>query len=267
MLGSPVVHSRSPAIHGAAYAELGLDWEYDAHDVTVEDLPAFLDSRDRSWRGLSLTMPLKRTVLPLLTAMSEEVRDSGAANTVVLEDGARVGHNTDIPGVVAALRERHDAAVDTATVVGGGATATSVLFALADLGCARVDLVVRSPDRAAATLAAVARHRHPPEVTLYSVADLVDGSLPVAPLLVSTVPAGAYTARALAACSGAEVVFDVVYDPWPTPLAASAVERGQLLVSGIDLLVHQALLQVELMTGRRPHLETLRHAAQPGPAG
>lgn len=269
VLGSPVAHSLSPALHRAAYVELGLDWEYDAHEVREDDLSTFLDGLDESWRGLSLTMPLKRAVVPMLDEMSERAMQARAANTVVLDGGARVGHNTDIPGVSASLRERHDGPVESATVIGGGATATSVLLALADLGCTAASLVVRDPSRAPETLDAVQRHPAPPAVEVRTFDDLTAGRFPVGDLVASTVPAAAQTPELVLACAEAAVVFEVVYDPWPTPLAAATLgpsAAGRVLVSGLDLLVHQAVLQVELMTGRRPAVETLR-AALPGWSG
>ncbi len=261
VLGSPVAHSLSPALHRAAYAELGLgEWEYDARDVSEQGLAAFLDGLDDSWRGLSLTMPLKRAVVPLLDGLSERAAQARAANTVVIDGGRRVGHNTDVPGVAAALRERYDGPLRHAVVLGGGATAASVLLALGDLGCPSASLVVRDPSRVEETLAAVARHPVGPRVDVRTLQDLAArGPAPV-DLVASTVPAAAQTPEVVAGCAGARVVFEALYDPWPTPLAAAAQEQGQVLVGGLDLLVHQAVLQVALMTGRTPSLTVLRDA-------
>lgn len=263
VLGSPVAHSLSPRLHRAAYAELGLDWEYDAHEVDEDGLAGFLDGLDGSWRGLSLTMPLKRAVLPLLHEVSDRAAQAGAVNTVVIEDDRRTGHNTDVPGAVAALRERWPGPVDRVTVLGGGATAASLLLALSDLGCVEATLVVRDPSRAGPTLEALARHPVPAAATVRTFADLVEGRVPTADLVASTVPAGAQTLDVVAACAGTPVVFEVLYDPWPTPLAGAALADGRALVTGTDLLVHQALLQVGLMTGFVPSLPALR-AALPG---
>ena len=261
VLGCPIAHSLSPTLHRAAYAALGLDWEYDAREVREHELPDFLAGLDESWRGLSLTMPLKRAVVPLLDELSERAVQARAANTVVLDRGAGgvrlVGHNTDIPGVSAALRERYDGPVQRATVLGGGATAASVLLGLADLGCAAATLMVRDEARAAETLAAVARHPAPPEVEVRPLGSDVPG----ADVLVSTIPASAQT-EAVGLVQGAGAVFDVVYDPWPTPLALAAADAGAVVVSGLDLLVHQALLQVELMTGSTVSLDLLRVAGE-----
>jgi shikimate dehydrogenase len=241
VLGHPIAHSLSPALHRAGYAAVGLDWSYDAVDVGSGELPGFLDGLGPEWRGLSLTMPLKRIVVPLVDELTDRAVQAQAANTVIFEDGRRVGHNTDIPGAVAAIRERYDGPVQTAVVVGGGATAASVLLALADLGCTRAQLVVRSWERAAETLEALARHPSPPVVSFDSVGD--------PDLLVSTIPADAQTDDVLDVASSARAVFEVLYHPWPTPLAARATGLGLPLVSGLDLLVHQAALQFGLMTG------------------
>jgi shikimate dehydrogenase len=258
VLGSPIGHSLSPVLHRAAYAELGLDWEYDAVEVGEDALADFLEGLDESWRGLSLTMPLKRAVMPLLDEVSTRAEQAGAANTVVLDGGHRSGHNTDIPGAAAALTERYDGPLGSATVLGGGATAASVLLALADLGCRSATLLVRDPARAEETLAAVARHPEAPRVDVRRLGEPVDAT----DVLVSTIPAAAQTDDLVALAATAGVVFEVLYDPWPTPLAAAAVDSGRPLVSGHDLLVHQAALQVELMTGETAPMAAMRTALE-----
>ena len=246
VLGSPIAHSLSPALHRAAYAELGLDGSYDAVEVTEAGLPDFLAGLDGSWRGLSLTMPLKRAVVPLLDAMSPRAEQARAVNTVVLDGGRRTGHNTDIPGAAAALRERHAGPVRSATVLGGGATAASVLLALADLGCERATLAVRDPARAAETVEVARSHAQAPVVDVVRLgADRVQD----VDVLVSTVPAAAQDAWVLSLLGRATLLFEVLYDPWPTPLVAAARTDGMPVVGGLDLLVHQAALQVVLMTG------------------
>jgi shikimate dehydrogenase len=249
VLGRPIAHSLSPSLHRAAYAALGLDWRYDAVDVGEPELPGFLDALGSEWAGLSLTMPLKTAVLPLLDEVSDLARDVAAANTVLLRDGGRHGDNTDVPGIVAALAERGITTVSRAVVLGSGATARSALAALAVLGCRTPVLVVRSsPDR---TLEAAERLGVVPNVVPWSPA-VLDGC----DLLVSTLPAGAadHLAPHVAAVPA---VLDVVYDPWPTPLAARC--RG-VVVSGAAMLLHQAAEQVRLMTGRPAPLDAMRQA-------
>jgi shikimate dehydrogenase len=260
VLGSPIAHSLSPVLHRAAYAELGLDWSYDAVEVEEDRLGSFLDGLAPEWRGLSLTMPLKRVVLPLLDEVSARAQEAGGANTVVLGEGRRVGHNTDVPGAVAALREQGVRSARTAAVLGGGATAASLLLALADLGCAQATLVVRDPSRAEETLAAVGRHPNPPRVEVVRFGE--SSAMPV-DVVASTIPAAAQDAEALAWGAVAEAVFEVIYDPWPTPLADAARRSGKVLVGGLDLLVHQAALQVELMTEQAPApLDLMRRAGE-----
>lgn len=264
VLGSPIGHSLSPVLHRAAYAELGLDWEYDAHEVPAGGLAGFLDGLDDTWRGLSLTMPLKREVVPLLDELGERAAQARAANTVLLEDGRRIGHNTDIPGAVAAIRERTAAPLPSAVIFGGGATASSVLLALADLGCTTIRVVVRDPGRVQETLEAAGRHPLRPMVEVVTFRELAERAESLRPaIVVSTVPAAAQGEGLLRVAATAATVFDVLYDPWPTPLARLARSTGSPLVSGLDLLVHQAGFQVQLMTGvPEAPLEAMRAAGR-----
>ena len=275
VLGDPIAHSLSPVLHRTAYAELGLGWTYDAHRVASGGLGAFLDGLRLSglgeeWRGLSLTMPLKREALALVDRLSDRARLAGAVNTLVLEDdGSRSGDNTDLPGAVAAIRERTTSPLATAAILGGGATATSVGLALADLGVTSIELHVRDEARAAETLTALRSHPSTPEVRVEPIAGGQWSERPDLPaagstvdILVSTIPASAQTPELVAGCADVPVVFDVLYDPWPTPLAASATDTARTLVGGLDLLVHQAALQVELFTGLPAPLATMRDAGE-----
>jgi shikimate dehydrogenase len=250
VLGSPIAHSLSPVLHRAAYAELGLTgWTYDRFDVDEQALPGFLDGLGPEWAGLSLTMPLKRAVIPLLDEISETASAVDAVNTVVLhEDGRRTGDNTDIPGMVAALAEHGIEKVDSAAVLGAGATASSALAALARICTGEIAVYVRSEARAAE----MRRWAERLDVQV-RVADWADAEQALrAPLVVATTPAGTTDALAAAIPERPAALFDVLYDPWPTTLAARWSAYGGAVVSGLDLLVHQAVLQVEQMTGRAP---------------
>ena len=258
VLGDPVAHSLSPALHRAGYEAVGLPWEYDAHRVGAGGLANFVAGLDETWRGLSLTMPLKREALAVATSLSERARLAGAANTLVLSADGIAGDNTDTPGAAAALRERYDGPLASATVLGGGATATSTALALCDLGARSIRLLVRSPDRAAETVTAVAAHPGGPQVTVGSFAD----DVATGEVLVSTIPAEAQLSDLLVRCADVPVVFEVLYHPWPTPLANSALDSGRTLVSGLDLLVHQAALQFSLFTGLAAPLEAMRAAGE-----
>lgn len=249
VLGRPIGHSLSPLLHRAAYVSLGLDWHYDAVDVGSDELGAFLDGLGPEWRGLSLTMPLKAAVLPLLDDVDALARDVAAANTVVLGQGRRSGFNTDVHGIVAALADAGVTTASRAVVLGGGATARSALAALRQLGERAPTLVVRSEP--AETLAAAERLGVAPTVVPFS-PEVLDGC----DLLVSTLPAGAADAVA-PHVSDVPALLDVVYEPWPTPLARAC---GGVLVSGREMLLHQAAAQVQLMTGLPAPLEAMRAA-------
>jgi len=255
VLGHPIGHSLSPVLHHAAYAELGLNWTYDRVDVTGDDLGAFLESLDASWAGLSLTMPLKKDVLPFLDDIDPVALATGAVNTVVLADGRRRGFNTDVDGIVVTLDETH-AGRGPAVVLGAGATARSAVAALAARGTTHVTAHVRRPD-AASDL----------ERTASGVGvDLVvrpwaeAGSTLGADVVVSTVPRGVADELVAVVPEAPGTLLDVVYDPWPTALATAWRDHGGAVASGLDLLLHQAVQQVLLMTGRRPSTELMRAA-------
>ncbi len=257
VLGSPIAHSLSPVLHRAAYAHLGLDWTYDAVEMEPPGLQGFVDALDETWRGLSLTMPLKRAVVPLVDSLDEWAQLAGVANTMLLEAGRRLGFNTDIPGATAALVEQVRGPLRSAVVIGGGATATSLLLALAEMGCRTVTLLVRDEARAVETVTAVGVHPRAPQLTVSTIAGAIALE---ADLVVSTVPAQAQTPELLAACADIPAVFEAVYDPWPTPLTRAALDSGRPLVSGLDLLAHQAVLQVDLMTGAPVPVDLVRDA-------
>ncbi|MFJ7130109.1 shikimate dehydrogenase [Streptomyces sp. NPDC098101] len=247
VLGSPIAHSLSPVLHRAAYAELGLGhWSYERFEVDEAALPGFVGELDGSWAGLSLTMPLKRAIIPLLDEVSDTAASVEAVNTVVFrEDGRRVGDNTDVPGMIAALRERGVEKVEAAAVLGAGATASSALAALALICAGPVTAYVRSEARAEEMRGWGERLGVDVRTADWErAAEAFE-----APLVIATTPAGTTNALATAVPDRVGTLFDVLYDPWPTPLAAAWSDRGGKVVGGLDLLVHQAVLQVELMTG------------------
>ncbi|MFF3965216.1 shikimate dehydrogenase [Streptomyces griseorubiginosus] len=261
VLGKPIAHSLSPVLHRAAYEELGLtDWSYDRFELDEAALPGFVEGLGPEWAGLSVTMPLKRAVIPLLDGISETAASVETVNTVLFtEDGRRLGDNTDIPGMVAALRERGIEQVDSAAILGAGATASSALAALARICTGEVVAYVRSEARAAEMRQW--GERLDVEVRTADWADAAEALR--APLVVATTPVGATDALAHAVPERPAALFDVLYDPWPTELAARWSMIGGAVVSGLDLLVHQAVLQVELMTGLGPvPVEAMRKAGE-----
>ena len=251
VLGSPIAHSLSPELHRAAYGALGLTgWVYDRFDVDEAALPGFLaELPPGDWAGLSLTMPLKRAIIPLLDGISETASSVEAVNTVRFDPAGRLlGDNTDIPGMTAALHERGIDEVDRAVVLGAGATASSALAALARICTGEVTVHVRSSARADEMRQWGERLGVRVRTAGWErAAEAFD-----APLVIATTPAGTTDALAAAVPDRPGTLFDVLYEPWPTPLAAAWGARGGAVVGGLDLRVHQAVLQVELMTGRSP---------------
>ncbi|GHJ38889.1 shikimate dehydrogenase [Streptomyces sp. TS71-3] len=261
VLGSPIAHSLSPVLHRAAYAHLGLrDWTYDRFQVDEAGLPGFLAGLGPQWAGLSLTMPLKRAVIPLLDEISDTAAAVEAVNTVVFtEDGRKVGDNTDIPGMIAALRERGIEKVESAAVLGAGATASSALAALSRICSGEVVAYVRSEARAAEMRRWGARLG----VAVRTAGWAAAGEALAAPLVIATTPAGAADALAAQVPERVGTLFDVLYEPWPTALAEHWAAHGGAVVGGLDLLVHQAVLQVEQMTGLSPApLDVMRAAGE-----
>ncbi|WP_326638843.1 shikimate dehydrogenase [Streptosporangium sp. NBC_01755] len=259
VLGSPIVHSLSPYLHRAAYEGMGLhDWRYEAIECDEAGLPGLVDGLDADWVGLSLTMPLKRAVLPLLDTVSDLALQVGGANTVILRDGARHGDNTDVYGIVQALAEAGVTTPASATVLGGGATASSALAALRELGLGEATLVVRDPSRAAETVEAAERLDMSLAVQTF---DKLDIALEV-DLVVSTLPSGAADGFT-ESLADVPALFDVVYAPWPTRPAAAVAARGGIVVGGLPMLLHQAVRQVEMMTGRADvPVEAMREAGK-----
>jgi shikimate dehydrogenase len=259
VLGSPVAHSLSPVLHRAAHAHLGLaGWTYEV--LEVADAVRLGEVLDQGWSGLSLTMPLKRMVLPLLDDVSELAAAVGAVNTVTFAGGRRAGDNTDVGGIATALTEGGVAGLadGDGCVVGGGATAASALAALAVLGDRTPTVVVRDRGRAGELLEAAERLQVAPTVVPWA-----DGATALgrAAAVVSTVPAEASAEVAgLVPSAVAGVLLDVVYAPWPTAAAQAWSRCGGRAVAGSVMLLHQAVEQVRLMTGRTPSSEVLRAA-------
>jgi shikimate dehydrogenase len=266
VLGHPVAHSLSPSLHRAAYAALGLTgWRYDVVDVDEQALPAFVEGLDASWAGLSLTMPLKRAIRPLLAVESELARAVGAVNTVTFTPGGLVGDNTDVYGIVTALSEAGRRRVSSAAILGGGATASSALAALSELGCSAPTVHLRRPAAAGDLLDAAQRLGAAPVLRGLDAAALVpSGGVDV---VVSTLPGGAADDRAaeitrllcVPGRGGAlPLLFDVVYAPWPSRLAQEWAALGGPVVGGFEMLLHQAVEQVRLMTGLPGPVDAMR---------
>ncbi|MBX3099853.1 MAG: shikimate dehydrogenase [Salinibacterium sp.] len=249
VLGSPISHSKSPQIQRAAYGVLGVDWQYEAIDITGEDLPDFMASRGDDWRGLSLTMPLKREVIPLLDWRAPLVDLVGGANTVLFTASGVRGFNTDVYGVQRSFREAGVASLAVVHVLGSGATAASVIAGVAGLGATQVVLAARNPAKAG------------PLVTLGDELEIEVTVVPwgvpdgTADAVVSTLPGGENDLVFSESVRRASVLFDVAYDPWPSELARQWTDAGGTVISGIELLLNQAVGQVRIFVAGDPDLE------------
>lgn len=266
VLGHPIAHSLSPALHRAAYAYLGeANLEYDRRDTLPDDLPAIMrgvrnpaGTEEAPYiAGLSVTMPLKTAVIQYCDELSETARVTGAVNTVYPRGEKVLGDNTDVIGIVNALRHaglEPDPERDEPAVIGGGATAISALTALHKLGYRRASVYARSLHKLG-DLQAVAE-RLGVQLEQVSLADLPQnlaerGHHPV----VSTLPAHAADewASQLTGLKGASathqpVLLDVAYNPWPSVLASAWEASGGAVVSGLEMLLYQAVEQVLLFT-------------------
>jgi shikimate dehydrogenase len=251
VLGHPISHSLSPVLHSAAYKALGLPWHYSAVDVESGGFADFIGGLGPEWAGLSLTMPLKVEAVHHMDFMEPMAKIVGAINTVLIQRFADqrhlVGANTDVHGIVAALAEAGVSRASSGVVIGGGATATSAMAALGQLGVTSPVVAVRDRSRAGTLMRAATKMG----VTVHF-ADLADAGrlASQADVVVSTIPAdaGASVAAKVATASG--TLLDVVYSPLMTPLGEAWEAAGGVRLGGERMLLHQAAEQVRLMTGR-----------------
>lgn len=241
--GDPIAHSLSPRLHAAAYAALGLDWSYGRRRVDAASFAGELASLGPGFRGLSLTMPLKAEAYAASATRNRHAALSGAVNTLLLTEGGPHGFNTDVAGIAADVADQLPAPPTSARIVGSGATATSALLALDVLGVHAVEIAARRPEAVAHLIelgtqigmsvrAVGADAAHADEV----------------PLTIATLPGGAALDEAVADSLAARggLLYDVVYGHWPTALAQAWHRRGAPAVSGIGMLVQQALRQVRV---------------------
>ncbi|HEX7322264.1 MAG TPA: shikimate dehydrogenase [Mycobacterium sp.] len=245
VLGSPIAHSRSPQLHLAAYRALGLDdWTYDRIECGADELPAVVGNFGPEWVGVSVTMPGKFAALAFADERTPRAELVGSANTLVRTATGWLADNTDIDGVTGAL----GAASGRAVVLGSGGTAPAVVAALAELGAEAVTVVARNPDRAQPVLRLAARLGLPAGLCGFDDPGGLADAVAAAGTLVSTVPAEV-AARYAPTLSAVPVLLDAIYDPWPTPLAAAVRAAGGTVISGLEMLLHQAYTQVEMFTG------------------
>lgn len=263
VIGSPIGHSRSPALHRAVIAALGIDATYEATDVTVAELNAFISSRDASWEGLSLTMPLKQAIRPHLVSECPVSILTGSVNTIVRTEDGWSGYNTDTWGATTAIRQQFGSDFRRATLLGGGATAASLVVTLHDLGVEVLEIVVRDVSRTDAIRELARRLGMDVRVLTFG-----ESAAP-ADLLVSSLPSDASLTPGDIETFDAEFLFDVVYDPWPTALSREWDARGLESMNGFPMLLWQAVRQARIFYGEsvdeplpdESHIVTMMRAA------
>jgi shikimate-5-dehydrogenase len=257
VLGSPVVHSKSPQLHLAAYRALGLDdWTYERIECTAEQLPTVVSGFGPEWVGASVTMPAKFAALRFADERTQRAELVGSANTLVHTESGWRADNTDVDGVIGALGSVSGDLV----VLGSGGTGRAAVVAAAGLKARRVTVVARDPAKADPLLALAAATGTDTRWRAFTDPGLAD-DVAAAGAVVSTIPADA-AAEHLAVLRRAPVLLDAIYDPWPTPLAAAVAEAGGTVIDGLQMLLHQAFAQVEQFTGRPAPKEAMRAAVQ-----
>jgi shikimate dehydrogenase len=256
VLGSPVAHSLSPALHRAGYAACGLTgWRYEPIDCDAAGLPGLVRAAGPEWAGFSVTMPGKAAAAAMADQRSDRVVALGVANTLVRRNGGWLAENTDVDGLIGALLAAGTPAPRRALILGGGGTAASVIAALAELGATDVVIAGRRPQSTASAVELGRRLGVPIRAIDWEV-DRIGAAADESDLVVSTVPAGAPDALA-ERLQAVPTLFDVVYHPWPTPLAAAGV-AGRVTLTGLDMLLHQAFRQFELITGVPAPVQAMR---------
>lgn len=260
VIGSPVSHSLSPVLHNAAFEALGLsEWSYGRIECAEDGVEPLVRGLDSSWVGLSVTMPGKRAALAVASSVSPRAALVGAANTLVPRGAGWHADNTDVDGVLGALRAACGFfAGSRGVLLGAGGTATAALVALASVGVRDVSLVVRSVSRAGEASACAERAGVALTLIPWEDADFAELAAS-SDVLVSTVPPAA-TEPIASELAESPCALDVIYHPWPTPLACAVEKRGRALATGLDMLMHQAFGQSEQFTGQPAPREAMRAA-------
>jgi shikimate dehydrogenase len=252
VIGSPIAHSKSPLLHLAAYEVLGLDWTYVRSEVVEAEFDSFIRGLDRSWRGLSVTMPLKTAAFEFASSHDAHALYTQAVNCLAFSHSAGTssahGYNTDVFGIASAVKAAGLARVDHATIIGGGATAASALVALDELGFQSATIAVRTPAKAGALEAL--GHRMGLDTRISNLAAL--SGVATSDLVVSTIPGAAEVSLSSLSRSSDAVLLDAAYDVWPSPRAQEWEAAGGRTVSGLSMLAYQAIKQVRIFVADSP---------------
>lgn len=256
VIGKPIGHSKSPQIHSAAYKTLGLSWNYESHEVAAGQLASFVSNLDANWLGLSVTMPLKYEALKVAETNDETAMATGLANTLLRTPTGWQCFNTDVFGISEALRRASNLNPNAVTIVGAGATAASAIYAVSQLyPKTGITLVARNADQARDLKTRFSE---------LNVKTRSWNSLPrmirTSDLVISTLPSGALDSAILKMRKSLftrpkGVLLDVAYDPWPSQAAVWWLENQLSVVSGIEMLIFQAIAQCRIFYGSDVNLE------------
>lgn len=255
VIGSPIAHSRSPLIHRAAYEALQLDWSYDRFDVTEAGFEQFMNHLSDDFLGLSVTMPLKRLAHALAQERDIFARETGVANTLLRTEQGWAAFNTDVRGAAAVIESMHLGSSSRALILGAGATAQSMVTVLAHLGFSRLDVLARRAEQLAQLKDFAIRYQRDvqphtlPALASRDLSNLIRHT----DIVINTLPGDASAQIGIAATDARQTaLFDINYDPWPSPLCQlwSSVESQH--ADGLELLVQQAVYQIRIFLSGDP---------------
>jgi shikimate dehydrogenase len=263
VLGSPISHSLSPVLHRAAYAELGLDIDYTAVETSTDLLPQRIRELDTDCVGYSITMPLKQEVLKFISRQSQRVSNTGCANTVYRDAQNQWAlENTDVFGIMETIKRAHLGGLTSACIIGSGATASSALNALGELGVHAVTCLARNHE----SVKELRTQGESLEIDFQTVGLGKEITL-MGDLVISTVPSSAQASiiDKLTARQNLPALLDIAYNPWPSDLSRHwNAQGGGPVLSGIEMLLWQASAQVQLFTGIPAPIAAMRAALPQG---
>ena len=254
--GYPIEHSLSPIIHEAGYKALNLDWKYEKYSLKVDELSDFISKRDKDFIGLSLTMPLKEKAVEIADSVTEMAKLVNSANTIIFKDNKVFSGNTDIYGIIQALKTNKKLDLSSPCIIGSGATARSALLALKNMGVKQVMLCARNENKILEIIDLA-------EKLGLRVQKIDWEQIPkamAATTVISTLPSGAMDKFAAMGPEIPGTLLDIAYSPWPSKVALEWIFRRGFVVSGLEMLLHQAAMQFELMTGKKAPLTQMRQA-------
>ncbi len=254
VLGSPISHSLSPVLHRAAYKALALPHTYEAIEINVEGFGSFIDTLDDAWLGLSLTMPLKEVAFTVANVVTDTASLTQSINTLVFADEIR-GENTDVYGISAAITECVQSSMASGYILGSGATARSAIMACSELGISSITLVARNPE----SIAICTELAHELGITFRQIT-APDAELNEVDVVINTTPQGVADQWTMAVRSPRGVLLDAVYKPHPTELVQAWSLQEGIACPGYNMLLHQAVRQVELMTELLGPIDAMRDA-------